>query len=199
MRQESIDAVKLIKYIYGLENYDLPENIKTKAFIFYTTDEEKSVLETNHIFYLEPDCSKEDVIDVFENKIKTEKFIGLHAVDFKLALVLDSFSIYSILIQVNPNTEKLFKIAELNLNTNMFTMSQFENDKLNQLVVIKLIKYKSIALGDKVFLASINKDFNMTDENIKTIVETKYNTENIFNEENKQISQMVENYARSRH
>ena len=44
MRQSDFDNKKILKCIYGLENYKLPQDIKTKAILFYATNEEKSLL-----------------------------------------------------------------------------------------------------------------------------------------------------------
>ncbi len=199
MRQSDFDNKKILKCIYGLENYKLPQDIKTKAILFYATNEEKSLLEKNHIFYLEPDCSKNEIIDAFENKIKTEEFIAFHAVDFKLSFIISDLNINSIFIMVHPNSEKLFDIAQLNLNSGVYHFSPEEENRLHQMTIAKLIKYGSFALGKNVFVASLKEDLEINQKELKSIIETKYNIDNIFDEENNAISKMIENYARSKH
>ena len=39
MKQAQYDITELVKFLYGLQDYVIPQNIATKAFIFYTTDE----------------------------------------------------------------------------------------------------------------------------------------------------------------
>lgn len=200
MRDDNFNYIEMIKFMYGLVDYKRPDNIVTKAFIFYCTDEEKSVLETNHIYYLNSDCTKDDVIDIFNNKLKTEKYIGFQITDLKLAIFAsEELSIPSVYLMIGPDIAKTFNFTGLSVTPTMFKADSAAEERIKELILNKLIIYKYVAFTKDVVYASIDKDFQINDETIGEILNTKYNIENIFREDYQQISKMVDDYARSKH
>jgi hypothetical protein len=199
MKDTDVDFKGIIKFMYGLTDYKLPENSSIKAFIFYCTNEEKSVLETNGVYCLKADCTKDEIIDLFNDKVKTYKYLGLHVSDLKLAVFAsEDLSIPSIYMMVNPDIEKLFNFAGVNIVPAMFKVDEKAENKIREMILNKLILYKNIAFLKNIIYASVDKDFKITDDSITEILHTKYNIENIFKDDCQIISKMVEDYARSK-
>ena len=196
MKQEQSNIVNIVKYFYGLENFTIPNDIKTKAFIFYTTDEEKSILEKNKIYCLSSECEPTDMLDLFQNKLKTESLVGVHSDDIKLVILLEDMKIPSLIIFKNPTIE-LFNKLGMNLDSRMYKMSNEEQEVLKKMLIDRLIKVGIIAMAPYIGIAKIHDDFDFSEENIHNLLTTKYNIENIFNDDFEKISNLVMNHARS--
>ena len=93
MKYSLTDAKSLIQFIYGLTDYKIPENILTKAIFFYRSDVEKEILKKNGVYCLDKDCSKEDIQDLLNNKVLSEKYVALHSEDLKLYIFLPYLNI----------------------------------------------------------------------------------------------------------
>ena len=196
MKQTQYDIIELVKFIYGLHDYVIPQNIATKAFIFYTTDEEKLILKKNNIHYLISECTRDDIIDVFHNKIMSESLIGLHTSDIKLLPILQEMNIPSLIVSKNPTTELLDTLG-LNFGSNYYNMGDKDIEILKRMFVEQLIKIGIIALGPLIGVAKINDDSDFSEEGIHKLLTTKYNIENVFNDDFEKISNFMMNHARS--
>ena len=196
MKQAQYDVTELVKFIYGLQNYVIPQNIATKAFIFYTTDEEKSILEKNNIYCLINECTRDDIMDVFQNKIMSESLIGLHTSDIKLLPILQEMNIPSLIVSKNPTIE-MFDTIGLNLSSNYYNMSDKELETLKRMFIEQLIKIGIIALGPLIGIVKLNDDSDFSEENIHKLLTTNYNIENVFNDDFEKISNLMMNHARS--
>ena len=195
MKQSQHNIVELVKYLYGLQNYVIPQNIAVKAFIFYTTDEEKSILEKNNIYCLIGECTQDDIIDVFQNKIMSEPLIGLHTSDIKLLPLLQEMNISSLIVSKNPTVE-IFDSLGLNLGSNYYTMSDKELETLKRMFIEQLIKIGIIALGPLIGVVKLNDDSDFSEEGIHKLLTTKYKIENVFNDDFEKISNLMMNHAR---
>lgn len=195
MKQSQHNIVELIKYLYGLQNYVIPQNIAVNAFIFYTTDEEKSILEKNNIYCLINECTQDDIIDLFQNKIMSEPLIGLHTSDIKLLPLLQEMNVSSLIVSKNPTVE-IFDTLGLNLGSNYYTMSDKELELLKKMFIEQLIKIGIIALGPLIGVVKLNDDSDFSEENIHKLLTTKYNIENVFNDDFEKISNLMMNHAR---
>ena len=198
MLQTDIDSLALIKCMYGLEDYTLPENSKLKAILFFPSSEEKEVLKKNNIYFLEADCRKDDILNAFNEKVLTEEYIALHTSDVQIIPIFEKFNIPGIFITVNPNTQKVFEMSSLSIGTSIVGLSSSSTEKLKEIFITKLNTYKSIYLMPNVILTSIDENFIFNEENIKSLLETNYTAENVFYEDYKEISQAIDNYARYR-
>jgi len=196
MKQADYDISTLVKFLYGLQNYVMPKDAAIKSFIFYTTDEEKSILEKNNIYCLIGDCTKDDITDVFHNKIMSESLIGLHTSDIKLLPILQEMNIPSLIVSKNPTIE-MFETLGLNLNSNYYTMNDKELEILKRMFVEQLTKIGIIALGPLIGIVKLNDDSDFSEENIHKLLTTNYNIENVFNDDFEKISNLMMNHARS--
>lgn len=195
MKQSQYNVVELVKFLYGLQNYVIPQNIVVKAFIFYTTDEEKSILEKNNIYCLINECTQDDITDLFQNKIMSDSLIGLHTSDIKLLPLLQEMNIPSLIVFKNPTVE-IFDTLGLNLGSNYYTMNDKELEALKRMFIEQLIKIGIIALGPLVGIVKLNDDSDFSEENIHKLLTTNYNIENVFNDDFEKISNLMMNHAR---
>lgn len=198
MRQEPIDPLQIIKYVYSLENVSIPETVKTKAIIFYTYEEDADILKNNNIFYLGEDCSKEDIHNVITEKLKTEDFIGLHSSDFKLAILFSVYNIPCINILTTLTKKALFEVGGLRVSGDNM-LGEDDLEKLKDMYLIKLSQNKCLRIHDNIVIAKVEKDFIIDDNSIKDILNTKYNMYNVFEEESKTLEGIINKYARSQH
>lgn len=196
MKQAQYDVTELVKFLYGLQDYVIPQNIATKAFIFYTTDEEKLILEKNNIYCLINECTRDDIADVFHNKIMSESLIGLHTSDIKLLPILQEMNIPSLIVSKNPTVE-MFDTLGLNLNSSYYNMGSKEVETLKRMFIEQLIKIGIIALGPLIGIVKLNDDSDFSEENIHKLLTTNYNIENVFNDDFEKISNLMMNHARS--
>ena len=196
MKQTQYDIIELVKFIYGLQNYVIPQNIATKAFIFYTTDEEKLILKKNNIYCLTNECTQDDIIDVFHNKITSDSLIGLHTSDIKLLPILQEMNIPSLIVSKNPTIE-IFDTLGLSLGSNYYNMSDKDFETLKRMFIEQLIKIGIIALGPLVGIAKINDNSDFSEEGIHKLLTTNYNIENVFNDDFEKISNFMMSHARS--
>lgn len=196
MKQTQYDIIELVKFIYGLQNYVIPQNIATKAFIFYTTDEEKLILKKNNIYCLTNECTQDDIIDVFHNKIMSDSLIGLHTSDIKLLPILQEMNIPSLIVSKNPTIE-IFDTLGLSLGSNYYNMSDKDFETLKRMFIEQLIKIGIIALGPLVGIAKINDNSDFSEEGIHKLLTTNYNIENVFNDDFEKISNFMMSHARS--
>jgi len=195
MKQAQYDVTELVKFLYGLQNYVIPQNIATKAFIFYTTDEEKLILEKNNIYCLINECTRDDIADVFHNKIMSESLIGLHTSDIKLLPILQEMNIPSLIVSKNPTVE-MFDTLGLNLNSSYYNMGSKEVETLKRMFIEQLIKIGIIALGPLIGIVKLNDNSDFSEENIHKLLTTNYNIENVFNDDFEKISNLMMNHAR---
>lgn len=195
MKQAQYDVTELVKFLYGLQDYVIPQNIATKAFIFYTTDEEKLILEKNNIYCLINECTRDDITDVFHNKIMSESLIGLHTSDIKLLPILQEMNIPSLIVSKNPTVE-MFDTLGLSLNSSYYNMGGKEIETLKRMFIEQLIKIGIIALGPLIGIVKLNDDSDFSEENIHKLLTTNYNIENVFNDDFEKISNLMMNHAR---
>lgn len=193
MKYDESDIKNLIKYLYGLVDYTVPENITTKTVFFYTSDEEKNIFEKNNIFCLDKDCTKDDIQDVFKNKFLSEKTIALYADDLKLYVLLKDLNIDTILLTTNMSLELC---ESFGLRPELDSFYHF-NDNEKQYVLslfIEMVKqYKYVGISDKFYLCCENNDVPVDDIFINNIKTTKYNIMNIFSEKADQIMSSLKN------
>lgn len=197
MLQDNDLAKKMVAFMYGLLDYKLPENAVVKAILFYSTDEDRELFEKNEVFCLSKDCTREEVIDALNNKTTTYKYIGFHIDDLKMSICLEDFNIPAVYLTSSLD-ETLF--STLNIVPNPSIPINFSEDDVKsiQSLIKKYVeKYKSIKISNTIFIGIIPDNKEIDEIFIRSILETKYNIMNIFQEFNEEMSNIVNNYARS--
>lgn len=197
MRQDNDLAKDMMKFMYGFLDYKLPEDSVLKAVLFYSSSEDRKILEKNGCFCLDVDCTKNDVKDAFTNKVKTHQFLGFSLEDLKMSICLEDYNIPAIYI-ASTIDENLF--TTLNISPNPSLPFHFSEDdvKVIQSLIKKYIeKYRMIKISNGISIAMIPQNQEIDDIFIRSVVETKYNIMNVFQEFNEEMTRIMENYARS--
>lgn len=197
MKQDNDLAKKMIGFMYGLLDYKLPENAALKAILYYSTEEDRKILEKNGIFCLDKECSQEEILDALNNKSKTATYIGFHADDMKMGVCLEDYNIPSIytISKINEDVYNFF-----NLTPSADSPIHFSNEDIvdvQKLMVKYIEKYKTMRMSNKIFIAIIPENQEIDEVFIKSVLETKYNMMNVFQEFNEEMTRIVSNYARS--
>ena len=197
MKYSLTDAKSLIQFIYGLTDYKIPENILTKAIFFYRSDVEKEILKKNGVYCLDKDCSKEDIQDLLNNKVLSEKYIALHSEDLKLYIFLLELNFISIILTSEMTPDVFGSLGLIPKIDDHYNLNDSEKKHLLTVFAECAKDYKYVALGDKFYLC-YNDDPNLIiDDNlINNIKSTKYNVMNIFSERADKIMTLFKN-ARS--
>ena len=94
--------------------------------------------------------------------------------------------------------ESLF--TTLNISPNPSLPFHFNEDdiKVIQSLIKKYIeKYRMIKISDGISIAMIPQNQEIDDIFIRSVLETKYNIMNVFQEFNDEMTRIMENYARS--
>lgn len=197
MKQDNDLAKKMVAFMYGLLDYKLPENATMKAVLFYSTEDDKETFEKNGIFCLSKDCTREEVIDALNNKVTTYKYVGLHIDDLKMSICLEDFNIPSIYLTSSLD-ETLFNTLNIAPNPNIpINFSEDDIKNIQSLIKKYIEKYKSIKISNTIFVGIIPDNKEIDEIFIRSILETKYNIMNIFQEFNEEMTNIVNNYARS--
>lgn len=197
MKQDNNLAKDMMRFMYGFIDYKLPEDSVLKAILFYSSDEDKKVLEKNDCFCLDADCTKDDVKDAFTNKVKTYQFLGFNIEDLRMSICLEDYNIPAIYL-ASVLDESLF--TTLNISPNPSLPFHFSEDdiKVIQSLIKKYIeKYRMIKISDNISIAMIPQNQEIDDIFIRSVLETKYNIMNVFQEFNEEMTRIMENYARS--
>lgn len=197
MRQDNDLAKDMMKFMYGFLDYKLPEDSVLKAVLFYSSSEDRKILEKNGCFCLDVDCTKSDVKDAFTNKVKTHQFLGFNLEDLKMSVCLEDYNIPAIYITSTVD-ESLF--TTLNISPNPSLPFHFSEDdvKVIQSLIKKYIeKYRMIKISNGISIAMIPQNQEIDDIFIRSVLETKYNIMNVFQEFNEEMTQIMERYARS--
>lgn len=197
MRQDNALAKDMMKFMYGFLDYKLPEDNALKAVLFYSSDEDKKILEKNGCFCLDADCTKDDIKDAFTNKVKTYRYLGFNLEDLKMSICLEDYNIPAIYL-ASIIDENLF--TTLNISPNPSLPFHFSEDdiKVIQSLIKKYIeKYRMIKISNDISIAMIPQNQEIDDIFIRSILETKYNIMDVFQEFNEEMTRIMENYARS--
>lgn len=197
MKQDNNLAKDMMKFMYGFLDYKLPEDSVLKAVLFYSSSEDRKVLEKNNCFCLDVDCTKNDVKDAFTNKVKTYQYLGFNLEDLKMSICLEDYNIPAIYLASDID-ENLF--TTLNISPNPSLPFHFSEDdiKVIQSLIKKYIeKYRMIKISNGISIAMIPQNQEIDDIFIRSVLETKYNIMNVFQEFNEEMTRIMENYARS--
>ena len=196
MKQDNDLAKDMMKFMYGFLDYKLPEDSVLKAVLFYSSSEDRKVLEKNGCFCLDVDCTKNDVKDAFTNKVKTYKLLGFSLEDLRMSICLEDYNIPAIYLTSNID-ENLF--TTLNISPNPSLPFHFNEDdiKVIQSLIKKYIeKYRMIKISNGISIAMIPQNQEVDDIFIRSVLETKYNIMDVFQEFNGEMTRIMENYAR---
>lgn len=196
MRQDNDLAKDMMKFMYGFLDYKLPEDSVLKTVLFYSSSEDRKVLEKNGCFCLDVDCTKNDVKDAFTNKVKTYKLLGFSLEDLRMSICLEDYNIPAIYLTSNID-ENLF--TTLNISPNPSLPFHFNEDdiKVIQSLIKKYIeKYRMIKISNGISIAMIPQNQEVDDIFIRSVLETKYNIMDVFQEFNGEMTRIMENYAR---
>ena len=197
MKQDNDLAKKMVAFMYGLLDYKLPENATMKAVLFYSTEDDKETFEKNGVFCLSKDCTREEVIDALNNKATTYKYIGFHIDDLKMSICLEDFNIPSIYLTSSLD-ETLFDTLNIAPNPSIpINFSEDDIKSIQSLIKKYVEKYKAIKISNAIFVGIISDNKEIDEIFIRSILETKYNIMNIFQEFSEEMTNIVNNYARS--
>ncbi|MCF0126070.1 MAG: hypothetical protein HUJ68_10030 [Clostridia bacterium] len=185
MKQDDINYSKMLKNYYSIDDIDFSKKeIVAKYVLFYETDEEKEILEKNNIYMLSDECTKAEIHDFFENKIYEKELVALHKSDMGLVVIFNDLKIPAIIVAVDITAERFFDKQSISFDVSSDFVSEAQMGKLKQILIGKVTYYKNVCLMPNALWVHItDKDETLSIEIFNTCKETKYNMENILDED----------------